>query len=288
MQNMSIVKTINRYVSILRPYQWLKNLLLFFPPIFGGKIMDPAVVSMLIPAFVSFSCAASCGYILNDIKDRGADGTHPIKKNRAIASGDISPVTAAIIAAALYLTGMLVAGAVSARFEGYLVIYLFISLLYTMYFKDIVILDIFFVAFGFLIRVKAGGEAFRITVTSWLFLAVFLVALFLAAGKRLGEMVDQGEAAGTQRKSLSRYSSSYLEGVLWFTAAAALITYALYVIENRGSMLYTVPVAAYGLLRYIYIVKDGKGDPTEALLHDRHILATGVIWALMIGIVIYR
>lgn len=250
--------------------------------------MEPQSLVIFIPSFLSFSFAASCGYIINDIIDREQDRHHDTKKHRPIAQGDISPLLASIIASALYLTAILLAGSVSARFEGYLIIYLFLTFLYSIYLKNYVIIDIFIVAFGFLVRIKAGGEAFNVEVTKWLFLTVFIVALFLATGKRLGEMISQGENAFKHRISLSGYSISFLEGILLFTASSALVTYALYVIENRGGMIYTVLVAAFGLIRYIYVVKEGKGDPTDVLLKDRQIMITGIIWVSMIGLIIYK
>jgi len=283
-----MVKTINNYVRILRPRQWLKNLLLLFPPFFGGKILVPATVSALIPAFLSFSFAASCCYIINDIMDREADRQHPDKRDRAIARGDVSIAAAAILAALLYLAAMLISSSVSTRFEGFVIIYSLLTFGYTIYFKHIVIVDIFFVSFGFLIRVLAGGEAFKISVTKWLFLTVFIVALFLAAGKRLSELLSLGADAIKHRISLNHYTSSFLEGILWSTASCALVTYALYIIENRDPMLYTVPVSAYGLFRYIFIVKEGTGDPTEVLLHDKHILMTGITWIAMTGLILYK
>lgn len=280
-------KILKQYAALVRHHQWLKNLLLFFPPFFGGKMLDPSVLKLALPSFLSFSLAASCGYIINDIQDKERDGYHASKKFRPIAQGNINLVTAIIIAVALYVTAMLVAGTVSQRFEGYLIIYLLVSFCYTIYFKNFVLLDIFFVAFGFVMRVLAGGEAFQVKVTNWLFLTVFIVAILLATGKRLGEMVSEGANALQHRISLSRYSSSFLEGVLWFSASCALVTYALYIIENRDGLIYTVPIAVFGLLRYIYVVKQGQGDPTDVLLKDRQIMLTGLIWVAMIGVIIY-
>ena len=149
------------------------------------------------------------------------------------------------------------------------------------------LVDIFFISFGFLIRVLAGGEAFRVPVTNWLFLTVFMISLLLAAGKRLGELVLLGDEAHKHRKSLTHYSHSFLEGILWFSASAALVTYALYTLEHENGIFYTVPLAAFSLLRYIYIVKVGKGDPTEALLRDKQILTVGIAWIAVIGFMIY-
>lgn len=274
-------------LKLLRPSQWIKNLLLLFPLFFAGKLLDPHLRSTIIPALLSFSLTASCCYILNDIMDREVDRNHSSKRNRAIARGDISIPIALVLAFSLYITGMLIASTVSRRFEGFLVVYLFVSCAYTFYFKNVVLVDIFFIAFGFVIRVLSGGEAFRISVTSWLFLTVFLVSLMLGAGKRLGELVSLGDVAHKHRKILIHYSQSFLEGLLWFAAAAALVTYALYTLEREGSLFYTVPLAAYGLIRYIYIVKQGKGDPTEALIFDKQILSVGIVWVVMIGIIIY-
>ncbi len=271
----------------MRPHQWLKNLLLIFPPFFGGRLLDTAVLGALVPSFLSFSFVASCGYIMNDIMDRKFDSHHTTKKYRPIASGEVSVLIASIIAAVLFLTGMVLAGSVSTRFEGYLIIYLFLSLLYTAYFKNIVIADIFIISFGFLTRVLAGGEAFHVIISGWLFLTVFIVSVMLAAGKRVGEQVALGGGASAQRSILDRYPPAYLEGVLWFSASAALVTYSLYALEHHDIFFYTVPLVAFGLLRYIYVVKQGNGDPTEVLLKDSHITGVGLLWLIMVYLIRY-
>lgn len=274
-------------IKLLRPQQWAKNLLLLFPPFFAGKLFDTTGHSNILSSLLSFCLAASCSYIINDIMDRDADKNHYSKKNRAIARGDISISLALVLAVILYLMAMLIAASVSRRFEGFLIFYLLVSFAYTFFFKNVVLADIFFISFGFLIRVLSGGEAFHVVVTSWLFLTVFLVALLLGAGKRLGELVCLGDEACKHREILNQYSHSFLDGLLWFSAATSLVTYALYTLERKNGLFYTVPLAAFGLIRYIYIVKQGKGDPTEALLFDKQILSVGVIWACMIGMIIY-
>jgi 4-hydroxybenzoate polyprenyltransferase len=276
------------YLNIVRPHQWLKNLLLIFPPFFAGKLFERNVLTAAPWAFIAFSLMASSNYIINDIVDCEADKEHITKRYRCIPRGDISVQSALRYAIILCILSFVVSFYFFQTFWLYLLIYLAISLSYTFYFKNVVILDIFFIAFGFLIRVLAGGVAFSIPISNWLFLTVFVVALFLAAGKRMGEIVLLNNDAGKHRKSLVYYTSSFLEGVLWFSASASLVTYALYVIENRRGMFYAVPLAAFGLLRFIYIVKDGKGDPTDALLKDGQIMLTGVLWLLFIGYFLYR
>ena len=275
------------FIRILRPHQWLKNLLLLFPPFFAGKMTDPQALHVVLPVLASFSLAASCMYIINDIRDADVDRNHSVKRNRGIAHGDISVPLALVLAASLYVIAMFISSSVSRTFQGWLILYLIISFIYTLFFKDLVIVDIFFITAGFLIRVLAGGEAFNIPVTNWLFLTVFSVSLLLAAGKRLGELISLGDKASKHRKSLMHYSPSYLEGIMWFSASAALVTYALYTIGHKNGLFYTVPVAAFGLLRYNYIVKQGQGDPTEALIKDGQIMLVGILWVAMMGIIIY-
>lgn len=244
-------------------------------------------LELIFFSLFAFCATASGCYIINDIKDIDADRNHSEKQYRSIAHGDISLASASLFALILLLAAFITAGFVSRWFWLYLAIYLLNSLAYTFFLKHFVILDIFILSFGFLIRVLAGGEAFCIDVSDWLFMTVFLVSLFLATGKRMGELVSMGEDAFRHRKSLAQYTSSFLEGTLWFSASAALVTYGLYTIEVEGGLFYTVPLAAFGLLRYIYIAKEGRGDPTEALLRDGSIMAVGIIWGLMIGFIVY-
>ncbi len=279
------------YLKLLRPRQWTKNLLLLFPPFFGGRIADPAILSQIFPALFAFACASSCGYIINDIKDMDADRNHRTKQNRVIASAQISIPNAVLVAAALFIISMILAFSVHGefrRFHWFITLYLLNSIAYTFFFKNIVIFDIFLIAFGFLLRVLAGGEAFNIHVTNWLFLTVFSVSLLLAAGKRLGELISLGDDAQKHRKTFGHYSQSFLEGILWFSASSAIVMYALYTLEHKNLLFYSVPLAAFGLLRYIFIVKEGKGDPTDALTRDWHILGVGIAWLVMIGIIVYR
>lgn len=271
----------------MRPHQWAKNLLLLFPPFFGGFIASPDTILNVAPALFSFCAAASTGYIINDIRDIEVDKNHEMKRMRGLASGEVSVISAYFFALTLFVVALALSFYISPVFCMYLILYLVISLSYTFYLKNIVIVDIFTISFGFLVRVLAGGEAFSVSVSKWLFMAVFLVALFLATGKRMGELVLLEEVAKDHRKCLADYSIAFLEGLLWFSASAALVTYALYTLEHGTVLFYTVPLAAFGLLRYIYIARKGKGDPTEALLKDPQIMGVGILWAVIIAVVVY-
>lgn len=276
-----------RYFNLLRYKQWIKNLLLLFPPFFGGSVTSVEVQENVIPVLLSFCAAASGHYIINDIKDLKADRAHSKKRNRPLAKGEISSRTAIIISVLLFLAATLLSLSVSISFYLYILAYLAITFSYTFFLKSVVIVDIFMISLGFLVRVLAGGEAFGVDVSSWLFMTVFLVSLFLATGKRMGELVSLGENAFNHRKSLGLYELSFLEGALWFTASSALVTYSLYTVEQQTSLFYTVPLAAFGFLRYVYLVRGGDGEPTEVLLKDIQIMIVGIVWAVAIGAIVY-
>ncbi|HJV37181.1 decaprenyl-phosphate phosphoribosyltransferase [Geomonas sp.] len=274
---------ITAYLKLLRPTQWLKNLMLYFPPFLGGTLLQPGVLQKGMLPFLSFCLASSSTYILNDVLDRHRDTHHPRKKHRPIPSGAV-PVAAALLVGAACLGGALwLAFSVSHILALILVAYLVITTSYSVKLKELPVVDLFCIASGFLLRLEAGGEAFRIEISHWLFLSVFLLAVFLATGKRLGEKQALGELAGGHRKSLLSYPDGFLQGAMYMTGGAVLVTYTQYVIV-RHALVYTVPLCCFGLLRFILRVQAGQGgDPTESLLKDLPLFIVGVLWAVMIG-----
>jgi decaprenyl-phosphate phosphoribosyltransferase len=281
------VSTLTGILSILRPTQWLKNLMLFFPPFLGGELLAPGVSTRGIVPLVSFCLASSSTYILNDIVDRESDRNHPGKCRRPIPSGGVSLTTATILSLLLLVGALILAYGISPVFISILVVYVFISILYSLYLKNFPIVDLFCISAGFLFRLQAGGEAFSVKISEWLFLSVFLLSIFLSTGKRLYEKKALGVYAGNHRKSLESYPPGFLDGSMYMTGGAVLVTYTLYVIEHHV-LIYTVPLCCFGLLRYILRVKSGLGgDPTESLLKDGPLFLVGVMWALMVGWGIY-
>lgn len=268
----------------MRPLQWLKNLMLFFPPLLGGVVATPGMISRGILPLAAFCLVSSASYIFNDIRDIDCDQAHPAKRLRPLPSGSISLRAAAVLGGVLLVTGCCFAAAVSFQLLGYLTVYLLISAAYSVWLKNYPIIDLFCISSGFLLRLLAGGEAFGVTVSEWLFLCVFLLAIFLSTGKRLAEKRMLSEAARNHRRVLSAYPEGYLDGLLYMTGSAALVAYSIYVV-NRHSMLllYTVPLCAFGLFRYILRVKSGlSGDPTESLTKDPYLLVIGVLWAVTV------
>jgi 4-hydroxybenzoate polyprenyltransferase len=275
--------TLFSYLKLLRPAQWLKNLMLFFPPFLGGALLNPGMFQKGVVPFFSFCLGSSATYVLNDLLDRQRDTQHPHKKHRPIPSGKVSPTSAALLALACLVLSLGLAYQVSSLFLQILLAYLTVSTCYSLKLKELPVVDLFCIAAGFLLRLQAGGAAFSIEISEWLFLSVFLLAVFLATGKRLGEKQSLGESAGGHRKSLLSYPEGFLQGTMYMTGGAVLVTYTQYVIV-RHSMVYTVPLCCFGLLRFIMRVQSGEsGDPTESLLRDLPLFIVGLLWASMIG-----
>jgi 4-hydroxybenzoate polyprenyltransferase len=277
------------FIRLLRLHQWLKNLMLFFPPLLGGVIVQPGIAERAFLPFVAFCCASSGAYIINDLYDLHQDRHHPFKRLRPLPSGRISLHTALGLSAILIVSALGASVSVSWQFVQYVVLYLAVSISYSAYLKNLPVIDIFCIASGFLIRLVAGGDVFDVRVSEWLFLSVFLLALFLSTGKRLGEKTAMGDSADSHRKVLQQYPDGFLEGVLVFSGAAVLVTYAMYVVNRHSPLLlYSIPVCCYGLLHYMLRVKQGKGgDPTDSLLKDPVMLLVGFLWTTFVFLGVY-
>ncbi len=238
-------------------------------------------------AFIAFCLVSSAGYIFNDLLDRERDLHHPEKRLRPLPSGAVSVVGASCFAALLFVSGLVSAGLVSKKILLLILVYGLISFLYTLTLKSLPVIDLFCIAAGFLIRLQAGGELFQISISSWLFLTVFLLAVFLSTGKRLSESQTLGDCAGEHRASLVCYPPGFLAGTMYMTGSTVLMTYAMYVV-HKPKLLYTVPLCLFGLLRFMLRVSSGKGgDPTEALLKDWILFLVSLVWLLMVVWSIY-
>ncbi len=257
--------------------------MLFFPVFLSGELFRPGQLERGVVPLIAFCIASSSTYLINDIHDRERDIGHPRKRHRPIASGEVS-VPAALAVAIVLLSGSIaISLKISIIFSLYIVGYLTVSFLYTYWLKNVPIFDIFCISTGFLIRLLAGGVIFAIPVTDWLFLSVFLLAVFLSTGKRLSEKLTLGSGADDHRRTLGLYPNGFLEGVMFMTGGAVLVTYTLYVITQRA-LVYTVPLCCLGLMRFIFRVKAGEGgDPTESLLKDVPLLLVSLAWAGIIG-----
>jgi len=277
------------FLKLLRAHQWLKNLMLLFPPFLGGAFLSHFSISHLLVPFCAFCFVSSATYILNDVLDRKNDCHHPNKRTRPIASGQVSLASALSSATTLLTCGVVLAWSISSIFLVITMAYLLVSVAYSAKLKDIVLVDIFCISAGFLLRLQAGGVAFNITISEWLFLSVFLLSVFLSTGKRLAEKKHLGDVAHHHRRALTAYPKGFLEGAMYMTGGSVLVTYTMYVISRHSPLLlYSVPLCCFGLMRYILRVQSGKsGDPTESLVKDVPLLIVGVAWVGLVGWGIY-
>lgn len=280
--------TITLYLRLLRPRQWLKNLMVFFPPFLSGALIHPGIAAKGLLPLLVFCCASSAGYIFNDLRDFERDVHHPRKRLRPLASGAIPSSAAVVVFGLLLVVALLTGWRVSPVFLFYVVLYLLLSIAYSLHLKHLPIVDVFCIAFGFVLRLYAGGEAFGVYVSNWLFLCVFLLSIFLSVGKRYSEQRNLGTAAASHRRTLEEYPEGFLESALYLSGASVLISYAMYVIVIP-LLVYTVPLCMFGLLRYLLRIKSGgEGDPAEALLKDPTLLLIGAFWIILVGLSVYR
>lgn len=277
----------NAYITLLRPRHWLKNLMLFFPPFFGGVLLAPATIRQGFWPFVAFCLGASAVYVCNDLLDADRDARHPDKQNRPLPAGLITKSRAAALGCSLAAAGLGTAATISWQFALFLLAYQLLMTAYSLWLKQVAVLDVFCIATGFLIRLEAGGIVFGIPVSRWLFLTVFLLALFLAIGKRLAEQRGLAAQAEQHRPILARYPPGFLEGGMFMTGAAVLVTYSIYVIDTQY-LVYTVPLCCFALLKYLYRVWLGQnGNPVDTLIHDPVILLCSLLWLAAIVMSIY-
>ncbi len=282
------MKTVPLYLKLLRVRHWIKNLFLFAAPFFGGRLFDSEAMPFVVPVFIAFSFAASSGYIVNDIRDAEQDILHPRKRKRPIASRQIEKGRAMVFAGILAATSLVLSYLVTPVYFFFILVYMLIQLGYSLFLKNIAIADIFCIASGFVIRVLGGAAAFHVDPSKWLLLTMFMISLVLATGKRLGEVRLMDTAAENHRKSLAVYSISTLSEILVISSSAALLSYALYTVEQFQALLYTIPIVTFGLFRYLLLAKQGMSDPTEALTKDKWLALSVILWMGMVGLIRYR
>jgi 4-hydroxybenzoate polyprenyltransferase len=292
---------IGALIKELRPRQWTKNLLLFAGVLFSQQADRPDLLLRAAGGFLAFSLLAGTVYLLNDLRDVEQDRLHPKKRERPIASGRL-PVPVARVAVVLLL---LVVGALSiwlgSLFAAVAAAYLVMNFAYSHGLRDQVLLDVFFIALGFVLRAIAGVELLRplspdTALSPWLLVCTFFGALFLALAKRRRELANAGEEAGRRRTVLQQYTPALLDGLLVVSAASSIMGYALYTIWpatvakfNTEALLYTVPFVTYGIFRYLYLVRASESaeDPSQVLLSDRPLILCVVLYLVTVVLILY-
>ncbi|AZZ59578.1 UbiA prenyltransferase family protein [Riemerella anatipestifer] len=291
-----------KYFNLLRVEQWVKNLFIFVPLLFSGKILEVDLFYLSFFAFLIFSLTASSIYIINDYMDIDSDRQHPKKKNRPLASGAISKTTAQILFSGLILSilGSLWVGLSVLnigniwKFGSIILFYFVMNLAYTFKLKHIAILDITIIAIGFVLRVLAGGYITGLIITQWAILLTFVLALVLAIGKRRGELVN-AQLTGKTRKALDGYNIQFADIALSISCALAIVCYLMFTLSPEVQarfhprVFYTVVFVLFAFLRYLQqtLVYNRTESPTKIVYKDRYIQITLVLWIVVFLYQIY-
>ena len=284
---------------LIRPQQWIKNGFVLIPMFFGGRLLnvDDAIASVV--TFFAFSFVASAIYCFNDIIDVEADRRHPIKCHRPIASGAVSVPTAYALMVILTLLSALLLFFLPQRAgetAGIVAFYFFLNMAYCLWLKRHAIIDVCTVAFGFVLRILAGGMACDVAVSNWLVLMTFLLALFLSFAKRRDDVLRMNETGEPPRRNTIRYNLTFVNQAITVTGTVTLVCYIMYTVSPEvvsrfhAPYLYLTSIfVLVGLLRYMQltVVDEVSGDPTKILLRDRFTQAIVVAWIMSFLLIIY-
>ncbi|HEY7381220.1 MAG TPA: decaprenyl-phosphate phosphoribosyltransferase [Gaiella sp.] len=269
-------------VAALRPRQWSKNLLVLAGIVFAAKLGDAARWVEALAAFAAYCAASSAAYLVNDVRDAPDDRLHPVKRRRPVACGEISPRTALVAAVALAALSVALAAALGPASLACLGAFALLQLAYTLSLKHVVLVDVIVIAGLFVLRATAGAVAVDVRISPWLLLCTGLLALFLALGKRRGELVLVGAERTPGRASLEGYSLALLDQLIAVVAASTIVAYAIYTFTARDSkaLMATIPLVVFGVFRYLLLLhRDGAGEePENVLLADRPIMAAVAAW----------
>lgn len=283
-------------LQLMRPAHWLKNVFVLAPVVFAQRLTDVESIALAMTAFGAFCLASSAVYGFNDIRDREEDSRHPVKRHRPIPSGALSVGVAATATVVLTVLALGLGYLIGVDFLAVLAAYMLLNLLYTTWFKHVVILDVMSVSLGFVLRVLGGAVAINVEVSAWLLLCTVFLALFLSFSKRRHELILLDQHASDQRPVLTHYSPAFLDQMINVVTASTVVAFALYSIapetvqkfETRF-LIYTTPFVLYGIFRYLYLIyqKPGRLNPTEDVVRDLPSIVNLILWAGSVVFVIY-
>lgn len=284
---------------VIRPQQWIKNVFVLVPLFFGGSLLDTTDIIAAVTAAMAFCFISSSIYCLNDIIDVEDDRRHPTKCHRPIAAGKISVAQAYVMMAlmvALSFGSVALLGGYALGVGVVVGLYLLMNVAYCLVLKRYAILDVCTIAFGFVLRLFAGGIATGIGLSNWIVLMTFLLTLFLSFAKRRDDVLKMNQTGHAPRKNTSRYNLDFINQAITITATVTLVCYVMYTVspevEQRIGTRYlylTTVFVIIGILRYLQLtlVDNKSGDPTKAMLHDRVLQAVVLLWFLAFLLIIY-
>jgi len=275
------------YVKLIRPKSWLKNVFVFVPIVFGLEFTDWDKLLSSIIAFAAFCLISSAVYIINDIFDAELDAAHPVKCKRPIASGAIKKQNACIVMIFLLILGFGLAYLSDILVCVFVAAYLAVNILYTIWLKHRPIFDCFCIATGFVLRVFAGGASYGGEFSEWLFLTTVAMSLFMAFGKRRGELTKTSDSSS--RTVLERYNLTFLNGIMFASAGLSIVFYSLWSMSRGANMIYTVPLIIFIVCRYLLLVcdSDSHGDPTSVIFASKSLIVACVVYAVLTVSLLY-
>ena len=284
-------------ITLLRPQQWVKNAFLVAPLIFSKHLFSIQYVKTTFLALVVFSLVSSSVYIINDIADREADKLHPVKKNRPLASGKITIPHALFVLIVIIAMIVLAGRGLDYRFHLTALIYFLLNLAYSFGLKKVILLDVFIIAAGFMLRVLAGAFAISVLISPWLVLCTLFVSVFLAISKRRGELLLTTQTDGISGRAVLReYDVALMDQLMTIAAAGMAISYALYTVAERTvtifgteNLIFTTVFVLFGIFRYLFLVRKKESDdnPAHVLITDLAMVLNVVAWFASCVVIIY-
>ena len=287
-------------LRLTRPKQWIKNFFVFIPMFFGGELFDTHSLWLTAITFVAFSLVASSIYCYNDIVDVDADRQHPVKCHRPIASGALSVRMGYMLMIMTFVLGVavifLLPPEVKSQVMAVVIFYYVLNLSYCSKLKQYAILDVCIVAFGFVLRILAGGFACELALSNWIVIMTFLLTLFMSFAKRRDDVLRMNETGEAPRKNTVRYNLTFINQAITITASVTLVCYIMYCVSPEVAERFETPYlyltfvfVLLGLLRYIQIavVDQKSGDPTKVILRDHFSQVVVVAWLLTFLLMIY-
>lgn len=286
------------YLKLIRLQQWVKNVFVFVPLLFSLHLFDRNYFLTALFAFFIFSLSSSTIYVINDLIDIEADRMHPLKKNRPLPSGAISKLAAVITFIVLLIIIAILLPNFNYDFILCVTSFIVLNVLYTFYFKHIVILDVFSIAAGFTLRVLAGAFVIGVPISSWLLLTTMFISLFLGVMKRHSELTLTPDSNNSSsRKVLAEYSLNFADQMATVAAAGVIICYALYTVAQRTvsvfnteNLIYTTPFVVFGIFRYMYLEykSNGAENTTKLLATDIAMIVTVIFYIITTVLIIYH
>lgn len=280
----------------LRPKQWVKNLFIFLPLIFGKKLFVFQDDIRAVAAFILFSMTSGVVYLVNDIMDIEKDKVHPTKCLRPIASGKISIKQAQIAACILGVLSITFSFILDVYFGLLIVVYLTFNLVYTKILKEMVIVDVFCIGGFYLLRIIAGSVIAGVEMSHWMIFMIVLLSLFLGFNKRRQEIELLGRKAALHRHVLTKYNTYFVDQIIAVITSSIVVVYMLYTVDARTvsefgtkHLIYSIPFVYYGIFRYLYLIhrRHEEGDPTRILLSDTKMQLNLVLWLIVCIAAIY-